>query len=348
MDIKTTLYIVNDDNSTLEYSKKKLKPRITIFEKQYPEYCVKYEDVELKELKPSVVVYTRPYNHYLPKNIRSIEVLKYSKTAFIPYGYTLSDNYHLYYSIFPSINYFICDEELGKNIFDTYCKKNVNLGYQKTLLLGFPEFEDLLNDDEISDYKFPDKFKIMWTPRWTLDFNSFGGSNFIRFYKKLFDYLINNDDYSFIFRPHPLMFQNFINTGVMNEAAINSIITNIENSSNTLYDKKSSYMSNFKNCNLLITDYSTIIPEFFITGNPFIYCVSGNSLDILTDNAKKMIECNYIAYNIDDVIKLIDEVRVNDYKKEKREKYINEFMKLHIGASERIVNALINGGNKNE
>lgn len=344
--IITYLLIVNDDNTTKEYYKKIFTEKETIFEKEFPQYCIKYKKNILKDLNPTYVIYTRPYDVYLPKDLRSYNVIKVSKTVFIPYGYTLSNNYYLYYSIFPSINYFICDDELGKNIFENFCKKNIKLGYQKALLLGFPEFEDLLDVNDDNEFKYKDKFKIIWTPRWTLDPNSFGGSNFINYYKNIFNYLIDNNDFSFLFRPHPLMFNNFMNKGIMTEDEINMIISKINSSNNTTYDKSSEYMSNFKNCDLLITDYSTIIPEYFITGNPFIYCVSGNSLNILTDNAKKMIECNYVAFNIEDVIRLINEIKVNDYKKDLRMKYINEFMNFHIGASERIVNALLNGGDK--
>lgn len=341
--IVVTLYVVPDDNSTLKYSKKRFDYHKTIFESKYPDNCITYEKDGLKHIKPSLVIYTRPYNKYLPKDVRSYKVVKYSKTALIPYGYSLTKQYHLFYRMFPTINYFISDGPSGKEAFDNFCKKGVWKGYQKSLDLGFPEFENIVNIRGKSDFKNIGGYKIMWTPRWTLDPNSFGGSNYLKYKEDIFKITINNNKYSFIFRPHPLMFDFLIREGSVTQEETSSLLQSISESTNSFYDNSNHYLRNFKDCDLLITDFSSIIPEYFIYGNPFIFCATGNNLDVynFSENIKKMIECNYVAYNINDVIKLIEDIRKNDYKKSDRELYVSEFLKYHNCSSKRIVDELL-------
>lgn len=338
---KTTLLIINDDNSTLPYYQKTFTNKITIFEREYPEYCVKYEKGILKKLKPSYVVYTRPYNHYLPTDLRSFNALKYSKTAFINYYYPIDCVFSLIQDILPTINLFIAGNTGEKNFFDQICSRGVSKGYQKAIDYGFPQFENLYADiGQESDFRQNDRIKVIWTPRWLDDDSELGGSNFLRYHQKLLDFFIDNDSYSLIFRPHPLMFNDLIQKGKFTQEEKNKVIHRIKESENCVYDESSYYFHNFKNSNILITDYSSVIPEYFLTYNPIIYCEKNHNYNIFDDTTKEMIDCNYRVSNIDELLSSLKDITHTDSKKSAREKQIRKFMSKQEHSSQRIVEEL--------
>lgn len=326
------LYIVKDNNSISKNDK-------TIFEIEYPDYCIHHEDKPLKELNPSLVIFTRPYDHYLPTELQSANVLKYTKTGFVPYYYS-TENDTLSDTMFKRVNYFFADCDETYNSFNNICKKNVKKGIQKAYNFGYPVFENLLDIEGENIYKDNNKLKIMWTPRWTLD-ESLGGSNFLNYYEDMFKLLINNNDYSFVFRPHPLLFKNFVEKGIITEEVKNKIINNINESNNSIYDTRSDYIDTFNNTDILITDMSAIIVEYFLTGKPMIFCPSKTTLknnrivDII-------IESNYIANSFSDILKHIESIKENDYKKEIRDKYLSEFKNKNNNASKNIVDVILN------
>ena len=67
----------------------------TIFESEFPQDVIKYSKNLLKKYKPGLVIYSRPYDILLPKDIQSKNVVKYTRTAFIPYYYSLEYDYKL-------------------------------------------------------------------------------------------------------------------------------------------------------------------------------------------------------------------------------------------------------------
>lgn len=339
--IKTTLYVVQDDNSSLPYKKKKLDNHQTIFEKKYPKYVVKYENKSLKDIKPSLVIYTRPYDYYLPKEIRSYNVLKYAKTASMTYHYSLTDVYHFYHDIFKSSSIFIADREYAKEYFDKRRQKYVTKGFQKSIYAGFPGFDNIYQGNNESFFDEGEKrFNVIWTPRWSTD-AELGGSSFFDLYKDLFDLMINNDDYKFIFRPHPLLFSNFVKSKRLTKEEADEIIRRFKDSNNALYDSGADYFANFKKSDVLISDFSSIVPEYFLSGHPFIYFLKDNNYEILSSELKKMVDCNYVARNFEEVKECLSLIRNQDPKKEARMSYLKEFSSNNSNSSKRIVDALL-------
>ena len=162
-------------------------------------------------------MYSRPYDPYLPDDLKSYNVVKKYRTGFIPYYYALETDYKFSINdnFIRNIEYFFADQESTKKYFDTRRKKAIKKGYQHSYCYGYPALEDIIlkiEDDSNKDnsiYKNKDRVNVMWTPRWTMD-EKIGGSNFLKYYKELFGLFDNNSEYSFVFRPHPMLFDNFL------------------------------------------------------------------------------------------------------------------------------------------
>lgn len=89
--------------------------------------------------------------------------------------------------------------------------------------------------------------------------------------------------------------------------------------------KKKSIQVNFGKADMLITDLSGMIPEYFITEKPIIYCHSTVAFNY-TEYATNMISSCYEANDQKDLIKYFNElINGNDYKLSQRKECITAF-----------------------
>lgn len=326
-----TLYIVKDNLSVSNES-------ITIFEKEFPEICCKFEEKSLKDIKPSIVFYTRPYENYLPKELKFKNVLKYSKIAYIPYYFSLEKEYGLNVHAYKQINYYFADCKDDFEYFNDLCKKNISLGIQKAFYLGYPVLDNLFTVKGDNYFKNENALKVIWTPRWTFDKN-LGGSNFLRYYKEIFSKFVNNNEYSFIFRPHPMLFSNIRNNSILSNEEVDDIILKLKLSSNSYYDVRSEYIDTFQNSDILITDNSSIVVEYFLTGKPIIYCYNESNV-IFNDTMNTILDCNYVANNFEEIEMYLELLKEKDIKKEKRLLEVKKLMKYNLNSAEKIAKAI--------
>ena len=166
------------------------------------------------------------------------------------------------------------------------------------------------------------KKTVLWTPRWSTD-SHVGGSNFFKYKDTILQLATNNLDILFIIRPHPLMFSNFLKTGEMTEEEVTEFKLYCHNSGNVVLDESKSYSDTFWNSDLLITDFSGIVPEYFITGKPIIYCHSNVNFEY-TDTTNHLIHCCYEAFDSNDIERYVHElISQEDTMLQKRVEFID-------------------------
>lgn len=233
---------------------------------------------DINKLKPSYIFIQQPYNICKPECLSSRYLFKIAKICYVSYFTFLSNK----------INDDVNDEcnptDFLQNLSfyftqqkeDTqYIQNRMNLIGNtscKVINTGYPCFDNLKNVRTISDnWNFPseNKFRLIWTPRWC---TNEGNCNFFDYKDKLVDYCINNDDIDFIFRPHPQAFSNWLTTGEMTEDQILKYKQKYINTPNIKIDNQKNYLETFATSSCLVTDISSIIPEYFLTGKPIIYC----------------------------------------------------------------------------
>lgn len=321
----------------------------TIFERKYPDKVIYYKNGILNELHPSVVFYSRPYDNYLPCDLKSYSVIKKFNTAFIPYYYALETDYKFSINdnFIRNITYFFADQESTKKYFDSRRKRLINKGYQHSYNFGYPALEDIIlkiDENKICDnfiYKNKNRINVMWTPRWTID-EKLGGSNFLKYYKDIFRTFNNNSKYSFVFRPHPMLFSNFLDNNFITHEEYNLIIKQFKESDNMIYDNSSEYFNTFINTDVLISDNSSIIIEYLLTGKPMIYCFNKSNF-VFNEIMNELLDVNYIVNNFDELSTVLGKLTNGiDPKKNKRIELINKIKNENRDASNSIATVIKN------
>ena len=95
----------------------------------------------------------------------------------------------------------------------------------------------------------------------------------------------------------------------------------------------------FPNIDILITDISSVMIPFFLTGRPVIYCSNNIKLNKI---CSKMSEGMYIADSWEDIIRYLNDImKGNDYLKPKRDAIIDSEFRGHDNAAKAIVDRVL-------
>ena len=76
---------------------------------------------------------------------------------------------------------------------------------------------------------------------------------------------------------------------------------------------------------MLVTDISGIIPEYFATGKPMIFCAANMHLT-LEQTTQKMIEASYVVYTQEELESCLSDLRRGiDPKATQRQKILSQY-----------------------
>ncbi len=279
------------------------------------------------------VFFPRPYDHFLPPKLRSDNVVKHAKCCYIPYGFSGAD-------VFNKGN---TNKPFFRNMYFSFLESDqmVSLLRKQFFIskkihhienLGYPALSPFYNITANRRCE-----SILWTPRWSFD-EKFGGSTFLKNKNVLFLIAQQCAIKKISFRPHPLLFEELLSKNIMSQKEIDEYLQKMKRKGID-YDRGRPIYEVFKNTDVLITDFSTIIIQYFLTGKPIIYCEAGIKLN---DLYSKMAEGFYTAKNEKDVLELVMQLQSgNDYLYEKRKEIIQKYLSAHKNSAERIVNRIL-------
>lgn len=269
---------------------------------------------DLKSLMPDYVFYQRPYDEYLPDAYRSYNVIKHAKTCYVPYAWAMTTNLEdtcYNREFFRNLYLFYAE---NTEVYRDIKKKNSisnALNLRQILSLGYPSF-DLLYELEHSESvswtrdKKLDTLRIIWTPRWTTN-AKLCASNFFEYKDKFVELARENEDTFILFRPHPMAFENYIKTGLMSQDQIDEYKRSVNELENAAIDSQKDYLDTFWNSDILVTDISSVIVEYFLTGKPIIYCDNDTApLDKFTTELSAGFYC---VKSWDEIVSTIAELR---------------------------------------
>ena len=309
------------------------------FLKNYPE-AIRVLDsygktINLKEYEPDYVFFQRPYDIYLPVELRSERIIRFAKCCYIPYGYSCADVFNggnTAPAFFRNMYFVFSESEYMQSLLKKKYKRTSENGYQHFEYLGYPNLESYLKMENIDKIK-----SIIWTPRWSYD-KKIGGSQFFEYKDNFIAMKDNHPEIEFVFRPHPLMLQNFVREKRMTEEEVESFQKVLE-SKDIRFDKGTMLYETIDKADLMITDFSSIIINFFLTGKPLIYC---ESVITFNEDFNRFRDCIYIVHNQDELESTVDNLlNGNDYLKEKRLALIAKEFRDCIGAAKRIADTIM-------
>lgn len=330
--------------------------------------------VDIRKYRFDYVFYERPYDPYLPKSLRCRRVSGFAKTCYIPYAtYDLWQGEGINTECKEFFRYlyiaFNNSEFHTKTMYESMWKvcriphHFVDLGYpvhydsiaadenENPVEIAATDENDnpveIAAVDETSDAgknisseaekKCAGK-TVMWTPRWSYE-PKIGGSHFME-YKD--DILNLGDEYpgtKVIIRPHPLTYEHMIATGRMTEADVEEYKNKIEEKG-VIVDTNKMINDTFKDVDILISDISSVMWQFFFSGKPMIYCT--NDI-VVSKEFKEMSELTYNASSYEDIRKYLEMLLSgNDEMKPIREKYIRDYKSKYSDPAGKMISYLIN------
>lgn len=280
--------------------------------------------IDLAEHGFDYVFYQRPYDELLPKPLRSDQVLKASKPCYIPYASSEWQDSSSYPRRFLRNAYFAFMEDEAA---ERYCTERYQRGGHKRFWnIGYPGFEKCLTLKKECSYS-----SVLWTPRWSYD-PVYGGSHFKEYCSPLTDYPWG--EHRLTVRPHPLMWSTFAKEGILSKDAARQIRARWQEKG-IREDPNKSIWDTFDSADILISDRSSVIPMFFLTGKPIVYCPIETEYSWLFST---ILPGLYLANSWEELNVLLGNLlRGDDPLRPARERIIQDNFLYHAHATEQIV-----------
>lgn len=288
--------------------------------------------LELQALKLQYVFYPRPYDQFMPPCYHSALVSRYSRICLLFYGINMTKE--------------LANTTLNRKFYrNVYCyfaelpsarARNKRRGWllhllrlQRSVYYGMPGIEEVLaaKGQESASWRFSkNKFRVMWTPRWTTD-KALGGSNFFTYYQKLLDFAGEHPDIDFLFRPHPLALKHFQETGEMTAREAEEFVAACRELPNVSLDAEPEYTATLWQTDALISDASGLIPEYCVTGKPLLFCTTNFEHHWEKTNARLMDGAYQIGQETELFACLLALQRGEDPLREKRTRIHGEIFR---------------------
>lgn len=287
-------------------------------------------------LRPDFVFFQTPYNLFSPLwNADRVSML--AKVCFIPYATALfrgevDEQMHPVDFLRSSSLVFAESPAARAHLVDKF-RQYPWFAEKEVVLSGYPKLDYLTQPRSAaaSQWKRGERAettRILWTPRWR---TSEGTCHFFDYKDYFAGFCRKHAGVDFVLRPHPLCFQNFINTGEMSQVELDRMLQEYDASPNMAVDTGGDYQGAFLSSHILISDISSMILEFFATGKPIIYT---HRVDVFNDLGRRVSEGCYWVKNqaeLDEVLNLL--VSGKDPMRPAREKLIQELFFLPEGGS---------------
>lgn len=230
---------------------------------------------DLKELKPDYVFFQQPYDVMRCYEYRSNIVSRYAKICYVSYfapcEYGKQYDECLPEDFLRNVSFFFSQNTVD----DRYVKKRIKHVYRgmtKVFLTGYPKYD--YAKKYASAKKHQDgQYRMIWTPRWT---TNEGLCSFFEYKDKLLEYCKNHMDTDLVFRPHPQAFLEWRSTGELSEEEYKLFLQKISDQENVHIDQSGDYYPLLYSSDCLLTDMSSIVFDYLLTGNPIILCMPDN------------------------------------------------------------------------
>jgi hypothetical protein len=280
-------------------------------------------------LMPDYVFFQTPYNIF-PSEWSANRISLMSRVCYLPYGTTLfkgevEDIVHPE-SFMRHIHFIFKENITTKEILVKKFQNSDWFNEKKIILCGFTKLDKLTTRTAFCGEMWRhglsnDKKRILWTPRWT---TSEGTCHFFDYKDFFFEFCKKNHNIDFVFRPHPLCFQNFLQTGQLKDSELRDLEMDYDNSSNMALDKTNEYYDTFLSSDILISDLSSMMLEFLITEKPIVYT---HRVDLFNELGRKLSDGFYWVKSSTELRKTLEMlISGTDPLKEKRKELIKNVL----------------------
>ena len=221
--------------------------------------------------------YQQPYLLF-PKAWSIEHVSRRVKVCHIPYAFALFEWANFYNMNIPELflqhTYFVFHENTTiQQSLKKRCGNTPWFSKIQTRVSGYPKFDYFDYSKKLKGAAWkrgltPGVKRILWTPRWNTDQ---GTCHFFDYKDFLHHFCSKNEQIDFVFRPHPLCFKHFLKTGELSEKELENMRLDYSSSSQMSIDETYNYQDTFLTSDILISDHSSMLIEYFATGKPVVF-----------------------------------------------------------------------------
>lgn len=302
----------------------------------------KGEWLDLQDLAPDYVFFQTPYDPF-PYKLTSDCVSCFARVCYVPYYGVL-----IYEGEVENITHprgffrntslvFVAHENERIELLKRFSEMEAS----NVVTVGCPTFERIQELQTVSGRAWnlprsPAISRILWTPRWR---TSEGNCHFFDYKDYFIELARSNQDVDFLFRPHPLCLKNFAATGEFSEAEQNLMVKEYASLANAGIDTSGDYHDLFLSSDILVSDMSSMIAEYFLTGKPIVYT---HRTDAFNDFGRELSSGLYWARNkaeLDGVLRSLR--RGDDPLKERRQELIEKLYVRPTGGSSELIKTIL-------
>ena len=205
------------------------------------------------------------------------------------------------------------------------------------LLTGYPKLDQMLAPGPAPRGVWKRQgqattFRILWTPRWRTEE---GNCHFFDYKDVLADVCSGQNGLELAFRPHPLCLQNFVKTGELTEAELDTLRARYRDAPNMVMDESGDYRDTFLSSSVLVSDVSSLLFEYFATGKPIVYT---HRVNVFNELGRTLAEGFYWVHNADelrDTLAMLQ--RGDDPLAAKRQSLMAEVVRVSSGGAGRAI-----------
>lgn len=185
--------------------------------------------------------------------------------------------------------------------------------------------------------------KILICPHHTVwGWDKLSISHFVEYSEYFLELAQKHPEVDFVFRPHPLLFDNLVSHNVWPQSAVDEYLVRIQSQPNMVYDKSGDYFQAFIDSDAMIHDCGSFIGEYLFTAKPCCYMVTSleKTYEGLVPLGKQCMDQYYHAFSKKDIDYFVDQVVLQgeDPKKEQREAFSEDVLKKHYPhAADRLI-----------
>jgi Putative glycosyl/glycerophosphate transferases involved in teichoic acid biosynthesis TagF/TagB/EpsJ/RodC len=311
-----------DDSRTYDYLKQIMK--CPVIHGYIPD---KQRFLDLKFLDPDYLFFQTPYNEHRPAQYSSFDVSIYTRICYLAYGALIFEG-HVESVVHPinflqDVRFHFYESPFFKPVLDALYANSPPALRPKTVLCGSARFDTIEKylDVESTLWRVnrENSFRIFWSPRWVVHNNK---SSFFDYKENFLALSDSEPNIDFVFRPHPLIFSSVIAEGVMSEKDIHSYIRSYSSRSNTSLDRRPFYQDTICSADVIVTDITSLIPEYLATGKPIIFCPTQDGFNAV---GAKLSEGFYFATSWSEIEQTLKMLKNNiDPLKDKRREIVKE------------------------
>lgn len=282
--------------------------------------------IPLKKFNPDIIIYQHPW--YVETSQGPVVCSKFALTAYVPYDIpttVLPSEYNLRFYQYVE-NFYVFNNELKEFYAPRMDNKGINLK-----AVGVPSLDMLTEQKNQKNY-------VIYAPHWTINHtNTIAYGTFTDNGQFILDYAKKHPEYNWIFKPHPMLKKAIIDNKFMSQEEVENYYSEWGKLGKACYD--GDYFDIFNDSKLMITDCSTFLIEYLVTGNPIIRLVSKNAPDY-NINAQIAVDNCYNSENNSDLEQILDTVLIKelDTMKENR---IDAAKRFKANATENIIQDLL-------